>query len=268
MHTLHIPLPGGIDLAATFASGQAFRWHEQAGIYYGVAGGYTAQAQCTQDTLTLYTDGSEAFWRHYFAADIDYAALRGTFCEDATLASCVRFASGIRVLRQPFFETLCTFIISQNNNIPRITGIVERLCEAFGTPLASGGYAFPTPDALANKTVQDLAPLRAGFRAKYLLDAAQKAADGTISETALAHLSTQDARAQLCSIYGVGQKVADCALLFALGRNEVVPIDVHMRRAMTDLFPSGLPDSALPFAGIAQQYIFHYTRLCAKATQA
>lgn len=261
MGTYNIQLRGGMDAKATFSCGQAFRWRQDGDAFVGIAGGYKAQVTMNKDTLTIKTDGDENFWRHYFADELDYNALRNTFCEDERLAPCVQYSTGIRVLHQPFFETLCTFIISQNNNIPRITGIVSRLCEAFGDRLASGEYAFPTPQIMAQQTIESLAPLRSGFRAKYLLDAARKVASGEVSEQVLAQLTTEEARNKLISIYGVGVKVADCTLLYGLARNEVVPIDVHMRRAMAELFPTGLTEKTLPYAGIAQQYIFNYTRL-------
>ncbi|MEG2660309.1 MAG: DNA glycosylase [Oscillospiraceae bacterium] len=264
MSEFSIYLPGGMDCAATFASGQAFRWRLCGDEFCGIAGGYYARVHMQGDNIIIKTDGDEAFWCRYFAAQQDYTALRDCFCKDETLAACVHFAEGIRVLRQPFFETLCTFIISQNNNIPRITGIVQRMCETFGTCLPNGEYTFPAAETLACKTVEDLAPLRSGFRAKYLLDAARQVANGTVNEKDLEKMDIDTARKCLIEIYGVGQKVADCVLLYGLGRIETVPIDVHMRRAMENLFPNGLPLEVLPYAGIAQQFIFHYTRLGAQ----
>ncbi len=172
----------------------------------------------------------------------------------------IAFSPGIRVLRQPFFETVLSFIISQNNHIPRITGIVQRLREHFGSQLAPGLFAFPAPEVLAALEPDDLAPLRAGFRAKYMIDAAKKIAEGTVNEKIMQSLSDQEARAHLKQIYGVGDKVADCVLLFSQGRFNTVPMDVWMKRALAAFFPSGYPDEVLPYGGIAQQFTFNWAR--------
>lgn len=257
-----INLQGGMDAEATFSSGQAFRWKKADNCFTGIVNGCKISCNMVQNQLFISTTGGTLeYWQHYFAADVDYAALRESFCKDPRLKPCVEFASGIRVLRQPFYETLCTFIISQNNNIPRITGIIERMSQCFGEEIEPNVCAFPTPDKIASLSVEDLGLLRAGFRAKYLLDGAKKVASGEISEALLQKLPTQEARAVLCTIFGVGPKVADCVLLFSLGRSEVIPMDVHMKRAMEEQFPTGLAPEVMPYGGIAQQYIFHYTRL-------
>ena len=173
------------------------------------------------------------------------------------------FAGGIRILKQEPFEALCSFIISQNNNIPRIKGIIERLCLHFGEPFLYHNetrYAFPTPKKLASCTPEDLAPLRAGFRAKYLIDAAKRIASGEIDLEAVRKMPLPDAKAKLQTISGVGPKVADCALLYGLHRTECFPMDVWMKRAVS-LLPKLSPADFGENAGIAQQYLFHYVRM-------
>jgi N-glycosylase/DNA lyase len=202
---------------------------------------------------------NEAEIQHYFALDVDYKRIKQILRSDSVLSSAIDYASGIRVLRQPFFETLCSFIISQNNNITRITGIIERLCELCGE-LKDEICLFPTPQALSALTVEDLAPIRSGFRAKYLIDASVRCQNGLISEVFLKNAPLEDARRLLMTIKGVGPKVADCVLLFGCERYEAFPRDVWINRAMAALYPNGLPDFALPYAGIAQQYIFHNAR--------
>lgn len=195
----------------------------------------------------------------------DYEAIQKRLCKNPVLRRAVNFAPGIRVLKQPFFETLITFIISQNNNIPRIRKITEQLCTLFGEKRGEGEnafYTFPTAEALCQLTKAELAPLRAGWRDAYILDAARLAALGCVSEEAVAALPTQQARALLMTVHGVGPKVADCVLLFACGRLEVCPMDVWMKRAMAQLLPNGFPRSLQPIAGLAQQYLFHYARHC------
>jgi len=171
------------------------------------------------------------------------------------------FAGGIRILRQDPWEALCSFIISQNNNIPRIKGIVERLCASFGEEIKEGFYSFPAAEKIATLTLEDLAPLRSGFRAKYILDGAKRVADGEIDLDALKELALDEARQELMKIYGVGEKVADCTLLFGLSHIDAFPKDVWIKKAMAKLFDGSLPECAAPYAGIAQQYIFHYARM-------
>src|SRR5699024_513061 len=145
--------------------GQCFRWRENAdGTFTGVASGRR---------LTVSPDAApdDPFWRDYFDPSLDYASIRRELAaRSPVLAEAAAFAPGIRILRQDPWEALCSFILSQNNNIPRIMGIVERLCEAFGDPLPGGGFSFPPPERLAPLSVSDLAPLRCGFRARYVLD--------------------------------------------------------------------------------------------------
>ncbi|MEG1932756.1 MAG: DNA glycosylase, partial [Pygmaiobacter sp.] len=254
---------GGFDAEASFFCGQCFRWEKLGeGFFGGVVNGQKLLLTQHGDTVSLapVAAGDITAALHYLALDDDYAALHAQLCRNPVLRRCVASAPGIRVLHQDFFEMLLTFIISQNNNIPRIRGIVDRLCTLCGEALADNCHAFPTPQSLAAKTEEDLAVLRAGWRSGYLLDAAHKVADGSVSETALRALSLADARALLMTIRGVGPKVADCVLLFGLGRMDAFPTDVWMKRAMAALFPKGLPRYLAPIAGIAQQYIFDYAR--------
>ena len=257
---------GPFDLAQTLGCGQCFRWQRAGSGFAGIVRGAELTACQRGESVEIQgvPQAQVPWFIHYFALDEDYAALHRQLGRSVRLAACIACAPGIRVLHQEYFEVLLTFIISQNNNIPRITGIVARLCQAFGTPLPGGGYAFPTPEALAGRTETELAPLRAGWRAAYLLDAAQKVADGRLSLPVLEPLPTPQARALLQTIRGVGPKVADCVLLYGLGRAEACPMDVWMKRAMARRFPRGMPRCAVSCAGIAQQYIFHAERTQAR----
>jgi len=250
------------SLSETLECGQCFRWTPTGSGYRGVVG---------RLLINMHTEGGklvvsgcskhdyDTWFARYLGLDGDYARYKEILSADPTLKQAIGFAPGIRIMRQPFWETLCSFIISQNNNIPRITGIIERLCDNFGER-CDGYFCFPEAETLAPLVPDDLAPIRAGFRAAYIIDAARKVADGTVSEHAIEKMSLSDARASLMQIKGVGPKVADCVLLFGLGRLDAFPEDVWIKRAMAQLFPNGLPDYALPIAGIAQQYIFHYAR--------
>ena len=259
-----------LDLPQTLNCGQCFRWKEQPDdSFIGVVRGKTARVRLEDDRLII--DGADeadrAMWFDYFDLGLDYGAVRRELSAiHPTLAEATRYAPGIRILNQEPFEALISFIISQNNNIKRITGIVDRLCEQFGEPIGGksgmcNDYAFPAAENLAALTPGDLAPIRAGFRHRYIIDAAQKVADGSIGLEAIRLLPYDEARAELMKICGVGVKVADCVLLYGLHRLDGFPLDVWMKRAMAVLFPKLTPDDFGKYAGIAQQYIFHYARM-------
>ena len=254
-----------MNVAQTLDCGQAFRWSEQDGVWSGIALGRELRLTQTGDKVTLLgvdVDEYERIWRGYFDMDRDYGAVKAAVSGDPIIAQAIEFAGGIHILRQEPWEAVCSFIISANNNIPRIKGIIGRLCESFGEPLANGGFTFPDAKTLAPLCVEDLAPLRSGFRAKYILDAARKFASGEIDAAVLYDAPIDEARKTLMTVNGVGPKVADCALLFGWGRIECFPVDVWIRRAMAQLFgDSGLPQAAVPYAGIVQQYIFHWARM-------
>ena len=253
-----------LDLAQTLDCGQSFRWTQQPdGSFSGVAFGRSVNVSLDGDRLIIHNapKEDEALWREYFDLGLDYGAVRRQISKlHPVLKEAAQYAPGIRILRQEPYEALCTFIISQNNNIKRIKGIVSRLCECFGEPVDSG-FAFPTAEKMAALTPDDLAPLRAGFRARYLVDAAQKVASGEVVLENCRSLPYEEAQKELMKITGVGVKVADCTLLFGLHRIEAFPVDVWMKRALDALFPGMSPSDFGEYAGIAQQYIFHYSRM-------
>lgn len=267
-----------ISLAQTLDCGQAFRFKAVNGGWEGMAGSRFIRAAETPDGFSLlcrcarecaHPGSCEQDLAHYFDLGRDYAALKQRFSADPVLARAVAYCPGIRVLRQDGWEALCSFILSQNNNIARIKGIISRLCESFGAPIDGGAYhTFPDAQTLASLTLEDLAPLRAGFRAKYLLDAARRVASGALALDTLYAMPLDSARAALTSLYGVGPKVADCVLLYGFGRMECFPRDVWIRRALAQLYPQGFPDAFSDVAGIAQQFLFHYCRTCPDALPA
>lgn len=246
------------DIAATLECGQCFRWDRQPdGSYRGVAGGRVLHL--SEENVERVS--ADPFWHRYFDLDRDYGAIRDALSvSDPMLARAAAHAPGMRILNQDPWEALCSFIISQNNNIPRIKGIVARLCEAYGEETADGVREFPKPERLAGLDEDALACLRCGFRARYILDAARKVASGEVDLEVLRSAPLAQARAKLMTIVGVGPKVADCALLYGLHRLDAFPMDVWMKRAMKELFPGKKPEDFGPYAGIAQQYIFHYAR--------
>jgi N-glycosylase/DNA lyase len=252
------------DLDLTLDCGQAFRWRKNdAGLWHGVAFGKALNISQTGDGITLFHASMSEFetvWRSYFDLDRDYSGLCDGFCADSSLKSAIGLFPGIRVLRQEPWEALCSFIISQNNNIPRIKGIIERLCANFGAPVNSNDFAFPAAKRISTLSVEDLAPIRAGFRSNYIIDAAQKVASGEVSLPELGSKPIDEARSDLTKIKGVGSKVAECTLLYGCGRAEAFPVDVWVKRVMAELYPDGLPECVKGSQGIAQQYLFHWRR--------
>lgn len=252
------------DLPHTLDCGQAFRWVcDENNVWSGVAyNKFLKLEKLTDGTVVLYNTTTEDFeniWKDYFDFSRDYGEIIKILSENSVLKQACEYSHGIRILNQEPFETLCSFIISQNNNIKRIKGIISRLCENFGEK-KDGYYTFPTAEKLASLTLEDLAVLRSGFRAKYLLDAAQKVANGEVELSKLKEMNLEDARNQLMKIKGVGPKVADCCLLFSHRHTDAFPKDVWIKRAMEVLFGGELPECAKEYAGIAQQYIFFYAR--------
>ncbi len=252
------------DLPHTLDCGQAFRWEEKEnGIWCGVAFNKYLELKREQDgTVILYNTSIEEFdtlWCDYFDLDRDYNDIITKISNNEILKTASEFGKGIRVLNQEPWETLCSFIISQNNNIKRIKGIINRLCENFGENMGNY-FTFPAAEKIASLSLEDLAVLRSGFRAKYILDAARKVSNGDVDLTKLKDLSLEEARNELMKITGVGPKVADCALLFSHKHIDAFPKDVWIKRAMQVLFNGELPAEAIPYAGIVQQYIFFYAR--------
>ena len=253
-----------LDLSLTLDCGQCFRWTENPdGSWHGVVGSKKVNAVCQGDELIIMGDVSEndrEMWSAYFDLKRDYSLLCDRFCADKWLKKAVSAYPGIRVLHQEPWETLCSFIISQNNNIPRIKGIIGRLCCSFGDDLGDGDFTFPSAETIAQKGAEDLTVLRAGFRVKYILDAAKKVAGGEIDLAQIENDDIDKARLELQKISGVGPKVAECALLYGFGRIDAFPVDVWVRRIMEELYPEGLPECVKGVEGIAQQYLFHWRR--------
>ncbi len=253
------------DLENTFECGQCFRWEKQPdGSYSGIVLGHELSVSVSDGHLTISDSGQDNMndiWRDYFDLGTSYTDIRAELKENCPSLGCaVDSISGIRILRQDPWETLISFIISQNNNIPRIKGIIKRLCESFGEPCGSG-YSFPEASVIAGLSPEELAPLRAGFRAKYILDAAGKVASGQIELEALRSASTEEIRQTLMTIKGVGVKVAECVVLYGFHRTEAFPVDVWIKKALGTLFSGITPEMLGSSAGIAQQYIYHYCRL-------
>jgi N-glycosylase/DNA lyase len=187
---------------------------------------------------------------------------------DVVLSKAIEFCGGIRVLRQPRWETLCSYIISQNNNIPRIKSLINKMCTSFGNIIKikrpdgtlDEDYSFPEAKALSALDVPSLEKLGFGYRANYVLSAAQALVSEKINLDSIAEMPINEGRTELRKLVGVGPKVAECSLLYGFGRIEAFPVDTWIKAVMTEFYPGGLPEFVKPYAGIAQIYLFHYVR--------
>ena len=253
-----------LDIEKTFECGQCFRWNcSEKGIYTGIVGKYLAEVSVENGEVYITSEAPSELWSDYFDLDTDYAAVSAAFAGDY-LRKCVEYGIGIRILRQDSWEALCSFIISQCNNISRIKGIVERLCEGFGEKIEANGniyYSFPSAARLAELEPADLAVIRAGYRAEYIINAAKAVASGELDLDTLKVCDYREAIKTLRQIRGIGEKVANCVVLFGLNHMEAFPIDVWMKRALRENFPPDFDPASLgEYAGLAQQYIFYYAR--------
>lgn len=269
--------PPRIDIFKTFDCGQCFRFdpvsyfgkkHEFGGVAFGR---YVVFGQDSENELYIYNTTLEEYekiWRDFLAFDVDYAqvdrhialATKSQHMDKATQCS-----QGIRILRQDGWEAVCSFIISQNNNIPRIKKIISALCQNYGGSVCFLGethYTFPTHEALLKAGEAKIFALKTGFRAKYIIDACQAIDEGRVSlEKIRSSQSFEECVSELCLVKGIGLKVASCALLFGFNKTEAFPIDVWMKRALEKYFPEGIDLPALgKWAGIAQQYLFYYEK--------
>lgn len=264
------------DTKHIFECGQCFRWDRQEdGGYTGIAHDRVIHVKAENRTVFIQNSNLQDFneiWRHYFDFDTDYSFIQTKFCEDQVLKKAMDFGYGMRILNQDLWECVLSFILSANNNIPRIKGIIKRFCEFFGDCVVFEGkvyYTFPKAKQLEHVTLNDLKPLKAGFRDKYLLDAISKVNSGEVALAELSQMSLADARCEIMKIKGIGPKVADCVLLFGAQKKACFPIDVWVRRVMGSLYHTEQKEKAImdfvadkfgEYAGIAQQYLFYYMK--------
>ena len=276
--TLIVENFGGFDLEKSCNCGQAFRWtggvRDERVVFTGVLRSHAVKVTQDRNTLSVFPcrSGEENMFIDYFDLNRDYSVIEQLILNDEKLRVCLPDASGIRVFNQEPFEALISFIISANNNIKRISGIVERLCSLCGEPLELDGtvlFSFPTAERLSSVSEDELKAIGTGYRAPYILDTARRIADGYELEK-LRTVGLAEARKQMMSFMGVGPKVADCVLLFSLGHTDAFPIDVWIGRAMKELYfeseqPSkkeleSVVSSMGRYSGIIQQYIFYHAR--------
>jgi N-glycosylase/DNA lyase len=266
---MHISGIDHFSLEQTLLSGQCFRWRQDGDGIIGVALGKQVYAEQKGSDITVFGAGESDGWEEFFDLHRDYGAIKQSYSNDAYLRDGMAFAGGIRVLRQPPFETLISFIISANNNVKRIMGIVDKLCARYGRPIGEDAHDFPTPLALAQASEDDIKACGAGYRARYIIETARAVQSGfDLGELKSEQFS--QARKRLTELMGVGMKVADCVCLYSLGFLGAFPNDVWMNRVLCGAYGySGKNDKQLrafvdekfgKYAGIAQQYLFHYAR--------
>ena len=255
------------DLDQIARSGQCFRFRPLGERHYAlVAGGRYLEVSQQGQTVRFDCpeEEFEAVWRPYFDLDADYGRYKSAVAKrDKYLQSAVAAAGGLRILRQELWETIVCFIISQQNNIARITKCVENLCLLFGETCYNKSKqvynAFPSAERLAACTADELAPIRLGYRAKYILAAARQVASGEVDLDAVRRMDYAHAKAELMRLTGVGVKVAECICLFSLHHIDAFPIDTHIRQMLDAHYPKGFPLRRYRgFAGVMQQYAFYY----------
>lgn len=255
------------DIRQTAESGQCFRLNErQDGSFSLIAGGrYLEISQQGRDiTFSCGEQEFDHIWRRYFDLDTDYAGMKA--CVDPAdeyMRTAIEFGGGIRILRQELWETLITFIISQQNNIPRIKKCVESLCTQFGERkenFRGESYCtFPAPSVLGRLQDDALCGCNLGYRSKYILKTARMVEEGAVDLSAIQNLKYEEAKEELMKFYGVGVKVAECVCLFALHHIDAFPVDTHIRKVVLTHYPYGFPlNRYRGFAGVLQQYAFYY----------
>ena len=262
----------GFDLRLTLNCGQVFHWLPRGAGWLGVIGDEACYLEQRGDTLLVTASMAEKA-HHYLALDHDMERVRASLPGDAAMQAAAARFGGLRIIRQPYWECVATFITSAQKALPHITQISHTLRQRYGRTVPFENetlYAYPTPAALAALEENDLRACALGYRAKTMLKTARMIASGEINLQQIAALPTEAALAELTRLAGVGEKVANCALLFAYERLDAVPIDVWIARILRDTYrktrsnPAQLKAFAAkhfgPYAGYAQQMLFHHAR--------
>lgn len=261
--------------------GQCFRWEKAAELdYIGVAFGRVIEVVQKDDKVTIYNTNEDDFkniWFDYFDLDRDYSKVKEELAHDEILSKSVEFGYGIRILNQEYFEILISFIISARNSIPSIMKTIKKISEKWGNPIEYKGntyYTFPTAQMLKDATLEEIQGTGASFRSKYILDTIQNVNNSRENKEYdldyIASLDADECHTALQKFKGVGAKVADCIMLFSMGKVSAFPVDVWVKRAMMYFYNAeeGSLNRIRIFArnkfgnvaGFAQQYLFYYAR--------
>ncbi len=265
-HRIALPEKEAFSPEKTFNCGQCFRFDKTDDGWQGIIGHdlvFFPDAQKSGQVEYYSVNGTDL--TEYLDLNTRYSDINSTltdFDNDVlpVIENAVEISSGLRILKQNFYEALFSFIISQNNNIPRIKKNVASISARFGERIeGTEHYAFPTPEALLDAGETGLNECRLGFRVKYILDAAARCASGEISADVLSALSNEDAKKHLMTIHGVGPKVASCVLLYGAHRLSEVPVDVWMKKVFLKYFNKEFADLGI-WGGVLQQYLFFRER--------
>lgn len=267
------------DAKAIFTCGQAFRWYEEKnGSFTTVHLGRVLNVLNEDDKVIFKGTNLEEFneiWIDYFDLNTDYQSIRKSLANNKILANAMEYGKGIRILNQNHFEMLISFIISANNMIPRIRKSIEVISMRYGKFICEDEnrkyYSFPTVEELSKATVEELREFaKVGFRDKRIFDTVNMIKNENIDLDSFENLETDNLREELLKFSGVGNKVADCIMLFSYKRGEVFPVDVWIKRVMEELFiKEETPVKKISkeadrifgkYAGYAQQYLFYYGR--------
>ena len=267
------------DAKAIFTCGQAFRWYEEKdGSFTTVHLGRVLNVLNEDDKVIFKGTNLEEFneiWIDYFDLNTDYQSIRKSLANNEILAKAMEYGKGIRILNQNHFEMLISFIISANNMIPRIRKSIEVISMRYGKFICEDEnrkyYSFPTVEELSMATVEELREFaKVGFRDKRIFDTVNMIKNENIDLDSFENLETDNLREELLRFSGVGNKVADCIMLFSYKRGEVFPVDVWIKRVMEELFiKEETPVKKISkeadrifgkYAGYAQQYLFYYGR--------
>lgn len=251
-------------------SGQCFRMTENdRGWYEVVAYGKYIELKQNGNLLTFLCtkEEYENCWRSYFALDVDYEAIVRQIDEtDQYMKTAMNFGWGIRILKQDLWEMIISFLISQQNNIPRIQKCIQTICERYGEEKKNSYgepyYTFPTPEALSVLEESELRDCNLGYRAKYILRTSQTIANGEFSLDTVRALPYEEAKNELLKLYGIGIKVADCICLYGLHHLDAFPVDTHIKHVLDENYKEGFPfEKYRGVAGVFQQYAFYYDLL-------
>lgn len=258
---------GNFDIQKICYSGQCFRMKELDKNTFEIIA-YDAYVRVSQqgEELTFSCDEAEynSIWKEYFDIEEDYDFIMGLVpAKDPYMKKAIEKGYGIRILKQDLWEMIISFIISQQNNIPRIKKSIQALCERYGEKRYNDQnevyYTFPKPEALVGISEEELKECNLGYRAKYILRTARAVVEGEISLDSISKMSYEEAKQELLKLYGVGIKVSECVCLYGLHHLEAFPVDTHIQNVLKENYVEGFPfDVYGKYAGALQQYAFYY----------
>lgn len=259
-----IPKTPTFDVGQTLDCGQVFRFVQEGDMFRVCAKNHMARITDEGGEYVVKCDDKD-FFEKYFDFDTDYAAIQAKVADNGFVSDAIEYGKGIHILRQDPIEAIFSFIVSQNNHIPRIKGIIERICDSLGEDMGEY-HAFPSVEKLASAGSDFYAKIGAGYRAEYLDRVAKTMLDENVDEWK--KLSTPELRAKLLSLHGVGRKVADCALLFGFSRFDVFPVDTWIKKAFESEYEGVAPEKMSDLlvekygenAGFVQQWAFYFKR--------